>query len=965
MGKDLGRSGGTASSLSDNIDDPFQPLSPEEQKKAFYRHKLLADCEKATRPVNSCIPEDTEIHDIEPVNYHFYAKNEANKLPARSCRQRSCGIKQKTWQGQVVSPSSSNSDKEERPRTRLEDQPSPIHESAVNSILGDEDDDNSNDKSRDDVVDLTAEVIQEERLDEEYNSKTDDNDFRQPLVLSRNSKVAKAIITDKFRKTAIEKYYCRRAKQFYNLPDGYNLYLPAAGSCVLDCPDGHVVVYAKHFDFGLRFPLHPFVAKILKAWNDDEGRSRLALKVWVPNVGYIFSNAPLSHTISSLDCPLTGRESFGGILELPALDTTRLPPIAAELPHIEEELPSLSTVRRRLIRQSLGKDLGRSGGTASSLSDNIDDPFQPLSPEEQKKAFYRHKLLADCEKATRPVNSCIPEDTEIHDIEPVNYHFYAENEANKLPARSCRQRSCGIKQKTWQGQVVSPSSSNSDKEERPRTRLEDQPSPIHESAVNSILGDEDDDNSDDKSRDDVVDLTAEVIQEERLDEEYNSKTDDNDFRQPLVLSRNSKVAKAIITDKFRKTAIEKYYCRRAKQFYNLPDGYNLYLPSAGSCVLDCPDGHVVVYAKHFDFGLRFPLHPTFYWPHPRFDTIPERELGRHELRTVNYFDIVESQDDEGRSRLALKVWVPNVGYIFSNAPLSHVGLCSTDCYDNKQLGLSADGKRVIRRYPRAPSSRYDTLASYCSRASPVNPKRKAKKMADNQSKKRKLSTLRNRRGGNVRPATIVDKTVVQSSEPITKKMTDRVEIEDLTRTSDSSPLQPNETIPPVVPNIPITPSGSDTSISGLIYRSHQWIERPEGRFLEVVLRGFSVPPGHSGDRWQPNLDVYRNESLYTDDPMQGGNLGYRLLCNLAPPLDRPVGKIGPLAVVVMYGTELVEMYRYYQEQHHQSYANQNALQTASNNADKALNLLKEAKKRDDLELASLKDKAVKLEGLEK
>uniref|UniRef100_A0A803N0L0 Uncharacterized protein n=1 Tax=Chenopodium quinoa TaxID=63459 RepID=A0A803N0L0_CHEQI len=139
------------------------------------------------------------------------------------------------------------------------------------------------------------------------------------------------------------------------------------------------------------------------------------------------------------------------------------------------------------------------------------------------------------------------------------------------------------------------------------------------------------------------------------------------------------------------------------------------------------------------------------------------------------------------------------------------------------------------------------------------------------------------------------------------------------------------------------------------------------------MRGFFVPPGHSGDRWRLDLNVYRNESLYTDDPMQGGNLGYRLLCNLALPLDRPVGEIGPLAVVHMHnmmktlmsGTELVKMYRYYQEQHHQASTNQNSLQTALDNADKALNLLKEAKKRDDLEMTSLKDKAVKLEGLER
>uniref|UniRef100_A0A803MZ03 Transposase (putative) gypsy type domain-containing protein n=1 Tax=Chenopodium quinoa TaxID=63459 RepID=A0A803MZ03_CHEQI len=754
---------------------------------------------------------------------------------------------------------------------------------------------------------------------------------------------------------------------------------------------------------------------------------------------------------------------------------------------IEEELPSLSTVRRRLIRQSLGKDLGRSGGTASSLSDNIDDPFQPLSPEEQKKAFYLHKLLADCEKATRPVNPCIPEGTEILDIEPVNvrYHLrsfdntrfdqYSSNVGNigvnttfmprmkqtsyqpEVAAREAAESS----KKPWQGQVVSPSSSDSDREEGPSSRREDQTSPVHESAINSV---EDDDNSDDESSDNVIDLTAEIIQEERLDEEYNSETDDNNFRQPLVLPRNSKVGKAIISEKFRKTATEKDYCRRAKRFYNLPNGYDLYLPATGSSVLDCPAGHVVVYAKHFDFGLRFPLHPfvakvlkawnvclvqltpptiravialvwvllyrnfpltlnafrklmtlkrdgqsegwwslytasrkytvhpklssckrwqdkffflsvpddypirrTFYRPHPRFDTIPERELGRHELRAVNYFDIIESQDDEGRPRLAPKVWVPNVGYILGNAPLSHVGV---DKLDNKQLGLSADGKKVIRRCPRAPNPSYDTLASYCSRASPVNPKRKAEKMADDQSKKRKLSTLRNRRGGNVaaantrvfdtqaekksrandnktthlsqpsKPSAVKDKTIVQT-EPITKKMTEKVEIEDLTRTSECPPPQPTETVLPAGPNIPITTGGSDTSIPG--------------------------------DRWQPNLDVYRNESLYTDDPMQGGNLGYRLLCNLAPPLDRPVGEISPLAAVhmhnmmkaVMSGTELVEMYRYYQEQYHQSSANQNALQTALNNAEKALNLLKEVKKRDDLELASLKDKAGKVEGLEK
>uniref|UniRef100_A0A803MQB9 Uncharacterized protein n=1 Tax=Chenopodium quinoa TaxID=63459 RepID=A0A803MQB9_CHEQI len=334
----------------------------------------------------------------------------------------------------------------------------------------------------------------------------------------------------------------------------------------------------------------------------------------------------------------------------------------------------------------------------------------------------------------------------------------------------------------------------------------------------------------------------------------------------------------------------------------------------------------------------FPLGRTFFRPHPRFESIPERNLGKHERRA---------------------------------------------------------GKRVIRRCPKATKPLYDTLATHCSRAPTVGAKRKAENMADENAKKRKLTSLANRRGSFPRsgvtwqpedrskksqaenkdkpPSPRVQvKTIVQSSEPIIKKVVDGIDVEDLTNIESPTPAQPNIPDQTTAHNVTTTAGGSDTSAPDLIYQSNQWIERPNERILEVFLKGFSVPPGHSGDKWQPTIDVYRNESMFTDDPMLGGTLGYRLLSNLTLPMDRPAGVIGPLAAMhmhnmmkaVMCGTELVEMYRYYQEQHHQASASQNALQTALDNADKALQNLNEAKERDDLEMSSLRDRASKVGDLE-
>uniref|UniRef100_A0A803N291 Uncharacterized protein n=1 Tax=Chenopodium quinoa TaxID=63459 RepID=A0A803N291_CHEQI len=150
----------------------------------------------------------------------------------------------------------------------------------------------------------------------------------------------------------------------------------------------------------------------------------------------------------------------------------------------------------------------------------------------------------------------------------------------------------------------------------------------------------------------------------------------------------------------------------------------------------------------------FPIRRTFYRPHSRFDTIVDRGLGVQERKAFDYFDIEEIDLGDDRVQIVPRVWVPNVKHILGNAPLSHVSLCATDSYgveklDKKILGLSADGKNVLRCCPKSPKPRYDTLTTYGSRSSARNPKRKAEEMADDSAKKnpKRLTSLANRRGG--------------------------------------------------------------------------------------------------------------------------------------------------------------------------------------------------------------------------
>uniref|UniRef100_A0A803KX17 Uncharacterized protein n=1 Tax=Chenopodium quinoa TaxID=63459 RepID=A0A803KX17_CHEQI len=270
------------------------PLTSVEEREAYYRHKFLTDAEKALRPTNPDIPEDIEIVDVEHISVQYHLRSNLDLFNQYDTNiDRMPRKKHTSYQREVGGSSKPSVDEEmadlgsEVSDIREEDI-RPVEDSlerqesggesigneddadGSEEVGGEEDDEGENSETDEEIAtdfNLAAQIAEEECLDEEYDSDQDDPKYLEPQEIPNSYEITESVVDPVWLQTATEKDYCQHGKRFNCLPDGYELRLPSNGQTALDCPAGHIVVYAKHLEFGLRFPLHHYIEKIFRAWN--------------------------------------------------------------------------------------------------------------------------------------------------------------------------------------------------------------------------------------------------------------------------------------------------------------------------------------------------------------------------------------------------------------------------------------------------------------------------------------------------------------------------------------------------------------------------------------------------------------------------------------------------------------------------------------------------------------------------
>ena len=118
-------------------------------------------------------------------------------------------------------------------------------------------------------------------------------------------------------------------------------------------------------------------------------------------------------------------------------------------------------------------------------------------------------------------------------------------------------------------------------------------------------------------------------------------------------------------------------------------------------------------------------------------------------------------------------------------------------------------------------------------------------------------------------------------------------------TVGSSSLRPKIykqlTLPEMVPGLE---PFSKPRIVGYLERS--WLELPE-----VLKMRWSRSPVKDGEKFEPKLNVLDDESLLLDHPLEGGNLGYRILKVMQLKYDMPMDEVYALAATHAHNLSLV------------------------------------------------------------
>uniref|UniRef100_A0A803LQH6 Transposase (putative) gypsy type domain-containing protein n=1 Tax=Chenopodium quinoa TaxID=63459 RepID=A0A803LQH6_CHEQI len=243
------------------------PLTSVEEREAYYRHKFLADAEKALCPSNPDIPEDIEIADVESISVQYHLRSNLDLFNQYGTNiDRMPRTKHTSYQQDIRSVE----DSLERQESGGESIGNEDDADGSEEVGEGEDDEEENSETDEEIAtdfNLAAQIAEEERLDEEYDSDQDDPKYLEPQEIPSSYEITESVVDPVWLQTATEKDYCQHGKRFYRLPNGYELRLPSNGQTALDCPAGHIVVYAKHLEFGLRFPLHHYIEKIFRAWN--------------------------------------------------------------------------------------------------------------------------------------------------------------------------------------------------------------------------------------------------------------------------------------------------------------------------------------------------------------------------------------------------------------------------------------------------------------------------------------------------------------------------------------------------------------------------------------------------------------------------------------------------------------------------------------------------------------------------